>query len=94
MKFAQRRRGFVSPSKTNGLEKDHDLKDLRIVTKRSPTEDEMRAMLFGWRVVKHVKSNAIVYAGADRTIGVGAGQMSRVDSSRIAVWKAGERNWI
>ena len=63
---------------------------LRIVTKRSPTEDEMRAMLFGWRVVKHVKSNAIVYAGADRTLGVGAGQMSRVDSSRIAVWKAGE----
>ena len=47
-------------------------------------------MLFGWRVVKHVKSNAIVYAGADRTLGVGAGQMSRVDASRIAVWKAGE----
>ena len=47
-------------------------------------------MLFGWRVVKHLKSNAIVYAGADRTLGVGAGQMSRVDSSRIAVWKAGE----
>jgi phosphoribosylaminoimidazolecarboxamide formyltransferase/IMP cyclohydrolase len=47
-------------------------------------------MLFGWRVVKHVKSNAIVYATADRTLGIGAGQMSRVDSSRIAVWKAGE----
>ncbi len=47
-------------------------------------------MLFGWRVVKHLKSNAILYAGADRTLGVGAGQMSRVDSSRIAVWKAGE----
>jgi hypothetical protein len=47
-------------------------------------------MLFGWRVVKHVKSNAIVYAGADRTLGTGAGQMSRVDASRIAVWKAGE----
>ena len=47
-------------------------------------------MLFGWRVVKHVKSNAIVYAAADRTLGIGAGQMSRVDSSRIAVWKAGE----
>ena len=47
-------------------------------------------MLFGWRVVKHVKSNAIVYAGADRTLGIGAGQMSRVDASRIAVWKAGE----
>jgi len=63
---------------------------LKIVTKRLPTENEMRAMLFGWRVVKHVKSNAIVYAAADCTLGVGAGQMSRVDSSRIAVWKAGE----
>ena len=64
--------------------------DLKIVTKRQPTEAELRAMLFGWRVVKHLKSNAIVYAGADRTLGVGAGQMSRVDSSRLAVWKAGE----
>ena len=64
--------------------------DLKIVTRRPPTETELRAMLFGWRVVKHVKSNAIVYAAADRTLGVGAGQMSRVDSSRIAVWKAGE----
>ena len=64
--------------------------DLKIVTKRQPTEAELRAMLFGWRVVKHLKSNAIVYASADRTLGVGAGQMSRVDSSRIAVWKAGE----
>ncbi len=64
--------------------------DLKIVTKRQPTEAELKAMLFGWRAVKHVKSNAIVYASADRTLGVGAGQMSRVDSSRIAVWKAGE----
>ena len=64
--------------------------DLKIVTKRQPTEAELRAMLFGWRVVKHLKSNAIVYAGAERTLGVGAGQMSRVDSSRLAVWKAGE----
>jgi phosphoribosylaminoimidazolecarboxamide formyltransferase/IMP cyclohydrolase len=64
--------------------------ELKIVTKRQPTETERRAMLFGWRVVKHVKSNAIIYASADRTLGVGAGQMSRVDSSRIAVWKAGE----
>ena len=77
------------------LMQERDLKiamraDLRIVTKRQPTETELSAMLFGWRVVKHVKSNAIVYSGADRTLGVGAGQMSRVDSSRIAVWKAGE----
>ena len=64
--------------------------DLRIVTKRKPMEIELKAMLFGWRVVKHLKSNAILYCGADRTLGTGAGQMSRVDSSRIAVWKAGE----
>jgi phosphoribosylaminoimidazolecarboxamide formyltransferase/IMP cyclohydrolase len=50
----------------------------------------MYAMLFGWRVVKHVKSNAIVYAGSDRTLGIGAGQMSRVDASRLAIWKAEE----
>src|SRR2546421_4308749 len=55
-----------------------------IVTKRRPTKTELKAMLFGWRVVKHVKSNAIVYAKADRTLGIGAGQMSRIDASRIA----------
>ncbi|MDQ3117919.1 MAG: bifunctional phosphoribosylaminoimidazolecarboxamide formyltransferase/IMP cyclohydrolase [Verrucomicrobiota bacterium] len=64
--------------------------ETKVVTKRPPTKQEMAAMLFGWRVVKHVKSNAIVYAGADRTLGIGAGQMSRVDASRIAVWKAQE----
>ena len=64
--------------------------ELQVVTRRRPTEEELKAMLFGWRVVKHVKSNAIVYAAADRTLGIGAGQMSRVDASRIAVWKAGE----
>src|SRR6185436_20391200 len=64
--------------------------DLKIVTRRQPTDDETRAMLFGWRVVKHVKSNAMVYVTAGRTLGIGAGQMSRVDASRIAVWKAGE----
>jgi phosphoribosylaminoimidazolecarboxamide formyltransferase/IMP cyclohydrolase len=64
--------------------------DLKIVTKRQPADIELKAMLFGWRVVKHLKSNAILYCGADRTLGTGAGQMSRVDSSRIAVWKAGE----
>jgi len=64
--------------------------DLKIVTQRAPTPAELQAMLFGWRTVKHLKSNAIVYVGPDRTLGVGAGQMSRVDSSRIAVWKAGE----
>jgi len=61
-----------------------------VVTQRSPSADELKAMKFGWSIVKHVKSNAIVYCKSDRTVGVGAGQMSRVDSSRIAVWKAGE----
>jgi phosphoribosylaminoimidazolecarboxamide formyltransferase/IMP cyclohydrolase len=64
--------------------------DWKVVTKRPPTAEEMRAMIFGWNVVKHIKSNAIVYAGCEHTLGVGAGQMSRVDSSKIAVWKAGE----
>jgi phosphoribosylaminoimidazolecarboxamide formyltransferase/IMP cyclohydrolase len=77
------------------LLQERDLKtssaaDLKIVTRRQPTPEELQAMLFGWRIVKHIKSNAILYAGADRTLGVGAGQMSRVDASRIAVWKAGE----
>lgn len=69
-----------------------DIPDLehKVVTSRPPTRDEIEAMEFGWKVVKHVKSNAIVYAGKDRTLGIGAGQMSRVDSSRIAVWKAQE----
>jgi phosphoribosylaminoimidazolecarboxamide formyltransferase/IMP cyclohydrolase len=67
-----------------------DAVEHKVVTKRPPTKDEIAAMEFGWKVVKHVKSNAIVYAGKDRTLGIGAGQMSRIDSSRIAVWKAGE----
>lgn len=62
----------------------------QVVTARPPTKDEIEAMEFGWKIVKHVKSNAIVYASKDRTLGIGAGQMSRVDASRIAVWKAGE----
>lgn len=77
------------------LWQDRDLKitapeGLKVVTRRQPTEAERKAMLFGWRVAKHVKSNAIVYAASDRTLGIGAGQMSRVDASRIAVWKASE----
>ncbi len=67
-------------------------KEFEVVTERHPTELEWRSMIFGWRVVRHVKSNAIVYAGDERTLGVGAGQMARVDSSQIAVWKAGESN--
>jgi phosphoribosylaminoimidazolecarboxamide formyltransferase/IMP cyclohydrolase len=64
--------------------------DWKVVTKRPPTDAEREALLFGWRVVKHVKSNAIVYAAHDRTLGIGAGQMSRIDASRIAIWKASE----
>ncbi|HEY8923265.1 MAG TPA: bifunctional phosphoribosylaminoimidazolecarboxamide formyltransferase/IMP cyclohydrolase [Polyangia bacterium] len=60
----------------------------KVVTKRAPTEAELADLDFAWRVSKHVKSNAIVFAGAGRTLGVGAGQMSRVDSVRIAIEKA------
>ncbi len=62
--------------------------DLKIVTRRAPTAQEMRDLLFAWRVAKHVKSNAIVYCKDEMTVGVGAGQMSRVDSARIAAIKA------
>jgi phosphoribosylaminoimidazolecarboxamide formyltransferase/IMP cyclohydrolase len=62
--------------------------DLKIVTARKPTVEEMRAMLFAWKVCKHVKSNAIVYARDGQTVGVGAGQMSRVDSCKIGAMKA------
>lgn len=64
--------------------------NFKVVTRRQPTEEEWASMMFGWRVCKHVKSNAIVYCRGEQTLGVGAGQMARVDSSRIAVWKAGE----
>jgi phosphoribosylaminoimidazolecarboxamide formyltransferase/IMP cyclohydrolase len=64
--------------------------EFKVVTKRQPTPEEWTSMMFGWRVCKHVKSNAIVYTRGERTLGIGAGQMARVDSSRIAVWKAGE----
>jgi len=63
---------------------------LRVVTKRQPTRDETDACMFGWRIVKHVKSNAIVLCSKDQLVGVGAGQMSRVDSCKIALMKAKE----
>ena len=62
--------------------------DLKVVTKRQPSSNEMRAMLFAWKVCKHVKSNAIVYAREGQSVGVGAGQMSRVDSCRLGAMKA------
>ncbi|MEI6588377.1 MAG: bifunctional phosphoribosylaminoimidazolecarboxamide formyltransferase/IMP cyclohydrolase [Verrucomicrobiota bacterium] len=67
-----------------------DVNSFKVVTKRAPSASEMADLMFAWRVCKHVKSNAIVYAKDEQTLGVGAGQMARVDSSRIAVWKASE----
>ena len=67
-----------------------DVESFKAVTRRQPTPEERAAMLFGWKICKHVKSNAIVYVRGEQTLGIGAGQMARVDSSRIAVWKAGE----
>lgn len=64
--------------------------DLKVVTDRSPTQQELADMIFAFRVAKHVKSNAIVYAKGLASVGIGAGQMSRIDSSRIAAWKAHE----
>lgn len=65
-------------------------RDWKVVTQRAPSDNEVRDMLFAFRVAKHVKSNAIVYAKNEATVGVGAGQMSRVDSARIAAWKGME----
>ena len=62
--------------------------DLRCVTRRQPTASELENLKFAWRVTKHVKSNAIVYAGDTRTLGIGAGQMSRIDASEVALMKA------
>jgi len=75
------------------LVQDADLRplqesDLKVVSKRQPTPEEKRALLFAWKVCKHVKSNAILYARDGQTVGVGAGQMSRVDSCKIGAMKA------
>ncbi len=79
--------GLLVQGRDNAVVDDMDLK---VVTKRQPTNQELSDMRFAFRVAKHVKSNAIVYAKNGATVGVGAGQMSRVDSSRIAAWKAAE----
>jgi phosphoribosylaminoimidazolecarboxamide formyltransferase/IMP cyclohydrolase len=79
--------GFLAQTRDVGQVKRDALK---VVTKRAPTEAEMDDLLFAFRVCKHAKSNAIVYVRHGATVGVGAGQMSRVDSARIAAWKAGE----
>ena len=69
---------------------DLDPAELKVVSRRAPTEAEMRALRFAWRVAKHAKSNAIVLTTAEQVVGVGAGQMNRVDSARIAVMRARE----
>jgi phosphoribosylaminoimidazolecarboxamide formyltransferase/IMP cyclohydrolase len=79
--------GRLVQSRDNAVIDDLELK---VVTKRAPTVAELSDLTFAWRIVKHVKSNAIVYAKGGATVGIGAGQMSRVDSARIAAWKAGE----
>jgi phosphoribosylaminoimidazolecarboxamide formyltransferase / IMP cyclohydrolase len=66
-----------------------DVRACKVVTQRNPTQGEYRAVDFAWRVCRHVKSNAIVFASPDQLLGVGAGQMSRVDSAKIAVLRAG-----
>src|SRR5699024_201158 len=77
------------------LVQKEDIKDIRredcqVVTSRQPTEAEWEQLLFSWKIVKHVKSNAIVLARDFQTTGVGAGQMNRVGSARIAIEQAGE----
>jgi phosphoribosylaminoimidazolecarboxamide formyltransferase/IMP cyclohydrolase len=79
--------GFLAQTRDDGR---IDAASLRVVTKRAPTDAERADLLFAFRVAKHVKSNAIVYAKGGATVGIGAGQMSRVDSARIAAWKAAE----
>ncbi|MCC7016466.1 MAG: bifunctional phosphoribosylaminoimidazolecarboxamide formyltransferase/IMP cyclohydrolase [Rhodospirillales bacterium] len=78
--------GYLLQTRDNALTE----KDLKVVTKRQPSNAEMADLLFAFTVCKHVKSNAIVYVKAGATVGVGAGQMSRVNSSRIAAWKAAD----
>ena len=77
--------GYLLQSRDNGRVGREDLK---VVTRRAPTEQELADCMFAWTVAKHVKSNAIVYAKDGATAGIGAGQMNRLESARIAAWKA------
>lgn len=67
-----------------------DPKNLKVVTERAPTEEEIHSLLFAWKLAKHVTSNAVVYVRGERAVGIGAGQMSRVDSAKIATMKSNE----
>lgn len=79
--------GFLVQSRDNGVVANSELK---VVTRRKPSDEELADLFFAFTVAKHVKSNAIVYAREGATVGIGAGQMSRVDAARMAAWKAGE----
>lgn len=79
--------GFLVQSRDNAVVAEREMK---VVTKRKPTNQELADLLFAFTVAKHVKSNAIVYAKGGATVGIGAGQMSRVDAARMAAWKAGD----
>ncbi|MCL1978746.1 MAG: bifunctional phosphoribosylaminoimidazolecarboxamide formyltransferase/IMP cyclohydrolase [Methanomassiliicoccaceae archaeon] len=93
---AQRHREFKMKKVQGGIlvQTDEDVvidpKDLKVVTDRQPTQEEISALLFAWKLAKHVTSNAVVYVKGERAIGIGAGQMSRVDSAKIAAMKANE----
>lgn len=87
LSFKQVAGGFLVQNRDNGLLSASDLKQ---VTKRAPTSAELADLLFAWKVAKHVKSNAIVYVKDGATVGIGAGQMSRIDSTRIAARKAND----
>ena len=67
-----------------------DPANLKVVTNRAPTQEEIHSLLFAWKLAKHVTSNAVVYVRGERAVGIGAGQMSRVDSAKIATMKANE----
>ena len=77
--------GMLVQTRDNNILQENELK---IVTKKLPTEDELNNLLFAWKVAKHTKSNAIIYAKNLHTVGIGAGQMSRIDSTTIANEKA------
>ena len=83
--------GFLAQSRDDGyITRD----DIKVVTEKAPSEQELSDMLFAWKVAKHVKSNAIVYVRDNATVGIGAGQMSRVDSARIAASKSAEHQGV
>ncbi len=88
MKYVKVKGGLLAQT---GAFAELDPKDAKVVTKRRPTEIEMNGLLFAWKVIRHIKSNSILLVQGEETVGIGAGQMSRVDASMLAGYKAGER---